>query len=221
MPGNHYMPLGYCDVIDIENFLLTEIDSTFEPQVLDWVSTAEQKINRYLGYTTASGIFMEQISGELTDVRVNTIGDLMVFPKKIPINSISGLSIVKGSDSISMTLEDDSGTDKYTISPNSDYIIYPSGELETYSSFHNLKYSKGYAKLNYIAGYDTVPGDIRQAAVNLVSDIVMRHSNKEGLESITQGRVTKRYWARTDGHSDFYLDAMDLLRPYRIASRWL
>jgi hypothetical protein len=52
--------------------------------------------------------------------------------------------------------------------------------------------------------------------------MIMRHANKEGLESITQGRVSKRWYQRQEGgESDFYKDALTLLKPYRIVSRWL
>jgi hypothetical protein len=94
------------------------------------------------------------------------------------------------------------------------------GGTSIMTSFNDIKGSNGFVKIDYTAGFDTVPYDIRQATVNMVSDMVMRHTNKEGLASITQGRVSKR-WETKDGQSDFVKDAYELLSSYRIASQWL
>ena len=226
MAGRHYTPLGYCDKTDVENFLLLDIDQTFDEQIDDWIATAEKQANQYMGYTTASGVLMEAITDEKAYGYVDSDMNLMVFPRKTPIDSVTGLDLVKGSDSLSIDLTTGDGSARYDIPTSGDYILYPDYELSITGesiihSFSNIARTKFFYKLDYRAGYTTVPEEIRQATINLVADIVMRHSNKEGLEGITQGRVTKRYWSRTDGHSDFWLDAMSLLRPYRIASRWL
>jgi len=222
---NNEVLLNYCNEVDIENFLLLDIDDTFSLQLNSWIAVAEQQINRYLGYTTASGVLLETIVDEKTPVRVSSYGDLMVFPRKYPISSVQSISIVKGSESLDLTLTAD-GNNKYDIPTSADYIQYSGSELaltgtSIINDFYDVKYSHGFVKVSYVAGYATVPYEIRQATVNLVSDIVMRHSNKEGLESITQGRVSKRWSGRNDGKSDFYLDAIELLRPFRLASRWI
>lgn len=226
MAGRHYNQLGYCDKIDVENYLLLDIDESFDTQIDDWIASAEALVNQYLGYTTASGILLETITDEKVMGRVDTEGNLMVFPTKIPISSVQGLSLIKGTTVLSLDTTDGSGTPKYNIPVESDYILYPNSEFsasgnDTIGGFGNLKNNKFYVNIDYVAGFTEVPADIRQATVNLVADIVQRHTNKEGLESVTQGRVSKRYWSRTDGHSDFYLDAMSLIQKYRIASRWL
>jgi hypothetical protein len=221
---NNETVLGYCNEVDVENFLLLDIDDTFSPQLNSWIAAAEAQVNRYLGYTTASGILLETIVDEKTSVRVSSTGDLMVFPRKYPISSIQNLSITKGSTDMILELEDE-GIPKYDIPTSADYIQFSNNDLtvtggSVLTSFSSIRWSNAFVKLSYVAGYATVPADIRQATVNLVSDVVMRHTNKEGLASITQGRVSKRWEAR-DGKSDFYLDAFELLKPYRLASRWI
>lgn len=222
--GYHYTPLGYCDETDLENYLMMDIDDSFSPQISDWIATAEQQINKFLGYTTASGILREQITGEVIDGRVSSDFDLVIFPGKVPVVSVESVTLFKGTTELSLSLLDGSDT-RYNISPNSDYVLFPESELDLTGtmlihSFADLKYQKFFVKMNYTAGFLTVPADIRQACVNITADMIMRHANKEGLESITQGRVTKR-WATRGGESDFVQDAYKLLRPYRIASRWL
>jgi len=227
MAGRHNeVLLGYCDKTDLENFLLLTIDSSFDSQINSWIAAAEKHINNYLGYTTASGVLREAITGEMAISRIDSEGNLMIFPRKIPIESVSKIELWKGTDSIELDLVDDEGTNRYNIPTSADYILYPGYELSItgtsiISSFMDIKYTKFFSKIDYIAGYSEVPYDIRQATVNLVADMIMRHANKEGLESITQGRVSKRWYQRQEGESDFYKDALTLLKPYRIASRWL
>ena len=59
------------------------------------------------------------------------------------------------------------------------------------------------------------------ATTMITADFFMRQANKEGLSSITQGRVSKR-WAETkDGRSSFILDAERIMQHYRISSGWV
>lgn len=230
MAGRHHTALGYCDEVDIENFLLIDIDNTFSAQVEDWIATAESVVNSYLNYTTTSGILREQITGEVVKAYVDGGMNLKIFPRKIPIVSISQIQIIKGTSQITLALTDGLGNTKYQIPSSNDYISYPDYELgitgnSVINSFAQLRGTEFFVKLNYIAGYATVPPDIRLATVNFVADYIMRHANKEGLEQITQGRVTKRWRNRRQGndpgYSDFYLDAIQLLNGYQITSAWL
>ncbi len=224
MAGRHYTPLGYCDQTDVENFLLLTIDSSFSPQIDDWIATAEKMVNIYTGYTTASGILTEQITGEMAISHVDGESNLMIFPRKIPIISLSNVQLLKGTSNITLNLVNQ-GITRYNIPTTADYILYPDWEMSLsgasiISSFGYIKYTKFFSKIDYIAGFAEVPADIRLATTNLVADMVMRHSNKEGLTSITQGKVSKR-WQGRDNQSDFVRDAYDLLKNYRIASRWM
>ncbi len=224
MAGRHYTPLGYCDQTDVENFLLLTIDSSFSPQIDDWIATAEKMANQYMGYTTASGILAESIVGETAISHIDGESNLMIFPRKIPIISISNVQLLKGTSNITLNLTKD-GTARYNIPTTADYILYPDWELSLtgasiISSFGYIKYTKFFSKIDYVAGFTTVPADIRLATTNLVAEMVMRHSNKEGLISITQGKVSKR-WGGKDNRSDFTQDAYDLLKNYRIASQWI
>jgi hypothetical protein len=228
MAGRNYTALGYCNEVDIENYLLLDINDIFSNQIEDWIATAETIVNDTIGITTASGILMEEIIGEKSKTRIDSDGNLKIFPRKIPIDELLSLQLVKGSDVITMTVNNNDGTKKYDIPSSADYISYPAFEYSIsgasiVANLHELRPTEFYTKINYRAGYRAVPPDIRLATVCLVCDMVMRHANKEGLESITQGRVSKRYSGRygnQSGQSDFWLDAMNLLNSYRISSLW-
>ena len=225
MAGTHYNSRNYCTESDIENFLLLTIDSSFSAQVEDWIATAEKQVDNILGYTTASGIWAEAVTAEKAKGKINGEGDLVIFPNKIPITSVSRIDLVKGTSSINLELTDSAGIARYDIPVEADRIYYPNQKFSltgtsTIGDFFEIKHETFFTKINYIAGYTSVPADIRMATVNLVADIIMRHANKEGLESMTQGRITKS-WASRDGMSDFYLDALNYLAPYKISSQWL
>lgn len=226
MAGRHYTALGYCDEVDIENFLLTDIDNSFSAQIEDWIAAAETQVNTYTGYTTASGIFAEQITGEVSKAFVDADLNLKIFPRKTPIVSVGAVALGRGTSRLNLTLTNGANVPKYNIPTRGNYISYPQYELaitggSIINSFASIRGTEFYVYLDYIAGYTAVPADIRLATVNLVSDVIMRHANKEGLESITQGRVSKRWRQRDDGKSDFVKDAYELLKGYRIASQWL
>lgn len=226
MAGLNYTALGYCTEVDIENFLLTDIDSSFSAQVEDWIATAEQEVNRYLGYTTASGILAEEFSGEVaSNAYVTPQSDLAIFPRKTPIISFSGATLTKGTTSISLTLTS-GGSNTYNIPATNDQIIFSGYDFSYTGSsliynFDTLRLNKFFVSLNYIGGYTVVPAPIRLATVNLVADTIMRHSNKEGLQRLTQGRVTKEWRQVRGGESDFVMDAHSLLNPYRLTTRWI
>lgn len=219
-----YTPLGYCTEEDIENFLLLDIDSSFSSQVSTWITSAEKWINNYCGYTTASGLLRESIADEIVPGRIDSDLNLVVFPRKTPIVSVSAIALIKGTSSVTLGLTSGS-TNRYNIPTTADYIYYPQAELSIsgasiISSFAELKGQRFFCQTSYIAGYNPLPADVHLATVNIVADYIMRHANKEGLQSITQGRVAKTWYQRKGGESDFVQDAKLLLAPYRMGAHW-
>jgi len=221
--------LSYATITDLENLLLVSVDNSFTAQVEKWISGAETKVNNYLGFTTASGLWNEQVTGELIDSRVDGDLNLVIYPRKRPINSVSKIELWKGTQNMSLGLTDDSGNTRYIIPAQKNVVVYPSTELDTssasysLSSFAGVKFSRWYTKMDYIAGYTTIPLDITEATVLLTADTFMRHANKEGLVSLTQGRVSKRWQERSlrgDGKSDLEEQAYRQLNHYKIASGW-
>lgn len=226
MSGRHYTSLGYCDEVDIENYLLLDIDNTFSGQVEDWIRAAEEYVNRYTGYTTASGLLAETITGERTRGTVDTECGLIVFPHKTPIQSIQAIKLVKGTSKIELELVDGAGDTRYNLPVNNNYIYYPDSEFSMsgnymITGFAELRGVEFFTQVDYVGGFLEVPPPVRMATIEIASDFIMRHVNKEGLQSITQGRVSKSWKDRTGGQSDFILDAQELLKPYRRASGWL
>ena len=225
--------LNYTTQTDLENLLLVTIDPSFSTQIDTWISAAEVYINGYLGYTTASGLWNEQITAETIEARVDGDLNLVVYPRKRPINSVSQLQLLKGSQSITLSLTTSDSTPRYVIPTPGNVIVYPSMELglqgsSVIRSLAAIKYNRVFTRLNYIAGYTSIPEDIELATTYVVADTFMRQANKEGLVGITQGRVSKRWrevrssgpGALQERKSDYMLSAEDILNSYRIASGW-
>lgn len=228
MAGTNYTAKGYCTEVDIENLLLTNIDNSFSGQIEDWIAAAEQYIDNYLGYTTASGILAEQIVNETSYGKIDTDLNLVIFPRKIPVISISALSVTKGTSSVAMTLTDANNNPTYDIPSSNDMIILGEDQINSGTSlirsFAGLRTTRFFTKISYIAGFTSVPADIRLATANLVAETIMRHTNKEGLNMLIQGRVTKKWDDRRFKDTDYSVykrDAMELLKPYRMATRWI
>lgn len=219
---------GYATKNDLQNLLGINIDSSFNTQIDTWISAAERRVNQYTGYTTASGMLMEAITGEVAEARVDGDLNLVVFPRKNPISSVSQIQIVKGSYAITLSLTNSSGTNRYALPDPKNVIVYPNYEVtQTATSalfirnFVDIKFSRFFTNINYIAGYNPLTEDVQLATTLLAADIVMRQSNKEGLVSMTQGRLSKRWGERKDGRSDFEIQAFDILTNYKLSSGWL
>lgn len=220
--------LNYASEVDLENLLLVDIDSSFSTQIATWITAAERRVNRFLGYTTVSGLWNEQITGEIVESRVDGDLNLVIHPRKRPINSVSKIQLLKGTVSVTLDLTNTAGDTKYVIPQPNLVIIYPNRELALQAtsgvflrSFSDIKYTRAFTKINYIAGYTSIPEDIALATALFTADTFMRQANKEGLSSITQGKVSKRWSEGRDGKSQFVLDAEALLLSYRIASGWV
>jgi hypothetical protein len=216
----------YSDISSLENYLLIDIDASFESQVETWISAAEEYVDNYTGYTTASGMWNESIVNELSEARVDGDHSLVIHPRKSPVNSVSAIGINKGTQTITLNLTDGDGVARYILPSHKRVIIYPSNELSTTGSlvlndFVDIKYSRFYTKISYIAGYTSIPKIVSLATTMISADSVMRQANKEGLTALTQGKLSKRWAERRDGKSEWILDAEEYLKPYRLNSNWV
>ena len=203
------------------------IDSSFNTQVESWISAAENYVNRYTGFTTASGFLNEQVVGEMDETHVDGDLNLVIHPRKRPIHAFTGLELHKGSISLTITLTKADGTPKYTIPSRGGIILYPNYELITTATtfyirnFVEVKYSRWFTKIDYVGGYNPLPDDVNLATTLIAADTFMKHSNREGLQMYMQGRITKRWKLRKNGKSDFMEDAENILNSYKIGSGWI
>ncbi len=190
--------------------------------VSGFITRGSEQVGRYLQYDP----LVENITDELKTARVDTDGDLIVFPAKIPILSISALSVKKGTVELTFTLQDSQGNDKFNIDYTQRHVRFPAseiilqGQVILITDFFSLRGTQFYSKMSYRAGYETstLPETIKDATVLLVREVMARSLNPSGAEELRQGGVTLKYARRSSafgGKSDLVVDAEKLLRPYR------
>lgn len=163
----------------------------------------------------------EDIANELKEAKITTDGDLLIFPAKIPIISISSLSISKGSTDISVTLTNSAGDPKYNIDYNRRHVRFPYGEITLsgvpiFTDFYALKSTQFYTKMSYRGGFEVsaLPMPIKQAVVLYMREQITRSFNSSGATRISQGGISLEF-AQKEGKSDLVRDAERLLAPYR------
>jgi hypothetical protein len=219
--------LNYASHSDLENLLLVTIDPTFYAQVDTWISAAENYVNQYLGYTTASGLWNEQIVAETLDARVDGDLNLVIFPRKKPVNSVSAISLWRGSSTINLALTNNNGVSRFVETSLNNSIVYPNYELTITGSnvyirnFAGIKFARWFTRMDYIAGYTSLPPAISLATAMVAADAFMRHANREGLSMIMQGRLQKRWQERRPGQKSIWItDAENILAQYRLTAGW-
>ena len=186
--------------------------------VSGFISSASKMVSDYLEYSP----YAEDIVEELKSGMVTTEGDLIIYPNKIPVISVSAIKLAKGSSSgdVSLTLTE-SGNAKYNIDYTKRTIRFPYGELTlqgtpVFTNFFNLRGVQFFTKLSYRGGFEVseLPQTIKLATVLFTRDILSRSTNTSGAKRISQGGISLEYSER-DGKSDLVVDAERLLRPYR------
>jgi hypothetical protein len=175
------------------------------------IARASDWVDNYLGYS----LMIEDIENELTEATVTTDGDLIIFPRKIPIVAVYKIGLKLGQYDTDLILEDESGT-YYDIPEPRHHIVYPFQQLQltgkvALKDLLQVRTRLYFTQISYRAGYETIPDAIKDA-VNLVAkDIFMRQANPMGLGSVSQGGISMSY---RSGESDLIKRAKELLEPY-------
>jgi hypothetical protein len=160
----------------VQNYLMTNIDSSFDTQVTEWISGVEKFINKYTG---------REDGFEATSKTKYFDGN---NEREIMIDAFTSLSSVQilnvNSTDVGWTLTE--GLDQ-------DYITYPTNETPKYklklvasSSIGSFYAGPSRIKITGNFGYsDSVPADIELAATILVAEIVKQ--GRDGGIAVTQG----------------------------------
>ena len=187
------------------------------PTVSGFIAMASQQVTDYLHYSPLA----EDITGELKQAMITTEGDLLIYPRKLPIQSVSGITIKKGTQSLELGLLNGASS-RYNIDFTRRHIRYPSAEISVDSgdilitNFLSLKGQQFYVELDYRGGFEAseLPEVIKLATSLFARDILARSSNTTGARKIQQGGISLEYFEK-EGESDLVKDAKILLVPYR------
>lgn len=190
------------------------------PTISGFISSASRMVSDYLQFTPVAEI----IENEIREGIVDTNGDLVVFTEKLPILSVTTMSLTKGTTTVDLELQDGSGNNKYNIDYSKRHIRVAGGEM-TYSSapvlinFSYLRGSQFYTKTTYQAGwaYSELPKSIKEACKLFMRDIITKKFNVTGATRLSQGGVSFEFGGNQllDTKSQFVKEAERLLNPYR------
>lgn len=200
--------------------LAPEIDlSVYDaPTISGMIGAASRQVENYLEYTP----FAEDIVAEVAPGLVDTRGDLIVMPEKIPVVSIASLAITKGTTSIDIGLTNSQGVNRYNIDYTKRNIRFPYSEIvlngtAIFSNFLSLRTQQFYVSVSYRGGWevDELPYDIKIATVLFMRDILAAKFNPMGATNLSQGAVSFGFSSGRNSESKLVKDAQRLLAPYK------
>lgn len=173
----------YTSETEIENYLLTTIDSSFSSQVETWISMVTKYIDNYTDRTFEASSTTKKFDG--TGKPILHLDDL------VSVTTIWMTANDSTSDANTKTL---STTDFY-LYQNDDPNETPYNKLLMNPKGSYNVFEKGYQNI-WISGswgYSTsVPDDIKMVATKLVSSII-NTGKKDGVKDFTEGDFSVTY----------------------------
>lgn len=142
--------------------------------------------------------------GTYTDkdrARITNKGELVINPRVRPVQSVSSIRLKRGGFSTSFTLTDSQGNPLYDIPDPGDRVHLPNSYMYltgTYlaggnSQLMTLQAANLWCEVTYVAGYQTIPQDLKDICILWVQDMVMRRVNRAGVQSFTQGSLSMNF----------------------------
>ena len=179
------------------------------------ISRASEMVNNF----TQRDFMVQNLTAEKADTVVDTQGNIVVYPRVVPIQSITAMKVVYGTVEVDLTVTQNGVTvfdipePKFrAVSPNESTLIMTGPTL---LDFKYLLQYETYTELDYRGGYTDVPEDIKEATLLYALDMFSKRQNLSGAQSITQGGVSISYGTGGGGRSDFVLDAETILMKYK------
>ena len=167
---------GYTSKEAVENYMLIDIDDSFDEQVNEWIETVEQYIDHE---TDRDFSVAEDESGEGEERKYD--GDLTCELFIDPAMEITSIKLSPTSDALT--------EDKY--------FLYPANKTPKNKVVLNgLRFPRGHQNILIAGrfGYEEVPKDIKFAATVLVAGIINFAWQSEGeVQSMTIGRYSVTY----------------------------
>lgn len=168
-------PKGYTTKEAIENYLLIEIDASFDDQIDEWISSIE----KYIDHETNRDFTPVAVDATAEDRKFDGEGEKYLY-----IDAATDITEVRFSET---------GTpidaEQYVLEPRR-------AATTTKIVLKNLRFPKGMENIFVKAkwGYDAVPADIKFAATVLVAGIINNAWQSEGeIQSQTIGRYSVTY----------------------------
>jgi hypothetical protein len=110
-----FVSMNAAPYLSVQNFKDNnpELDFTSypDPTISGMIVRASASVDNFLHYSLS----VENITDEVSEAYATTDGNLRIFPRKIPIISVSEIELKLGTYSTSLSLTDSAGTARYDI----------------------------------------------------------------------------------------------------------
>ncbi len=106
-----------------------------------------------------------------------------------------------------------------TLTPNKDYLVKPqSGQLMRLNPFTGtaMDWDAWPTTVTYTAGYATLPGDLTDACIRMVTKMFWNRGRDPSIMEQAQPAGTTRYWVDDNKGGNLPPDIEDLLESYRV-----
>ncbi len=183
---------GYTDKTAIENYLLMEIDSSFDDQINEWIESVEETIDAETGRDFA--VFDEE-EGVATDRLYDGDGTNTLYIG--PATEVVSVKLSADGDAIDAD----------------QFFTYPANTVpKTKIVMPYVKFPKGNQNIvvNAKFGAVSIKKDIKFAATVMVSGIILNAWNDGSeVQSITMGRYSVSY--KTPKQKDDLMNVQEIL----------
>jgi len=187
---------GYCDKNDIERYMLTTIDPSFNTQINEWIESVETMIDDFTGR-----FFIADTTASIRTYDGDGTHELLID------DCVELTKIEIGDPTLTKEELDED-----------DYHVYPYNETPKTRVYYDGIFSSIRAGIDVTAkwGYSVeVPADIKLASTILVSLIIEEAHQSEGeTESETIGNYSVTY-KKTEANKGKVARAIGILNRYR------
>lgn len=153
---------------------------------------------------------------------ISNRGELQVALRRRPFVSISNLTLKRGGFSTTLTLTDSAGRNLYNVPEPHNTVYFPNTYLYLTGTFLaggssqllTLKAANMFYSVDYVGGLQTIPPDLKDAAVLWMRDLINRRQNPLGAQSFSQGSYSVNFGTggkRNNGDSIFIQQAKSML----------
>ncbi|TXH44815.1 MAG: hypothetical protein E6Q97_32160 [Desulfurellales bacterium] len=185
----------YCTEVDIENYLLTNIDPSFSTQITAWIEAVSAHIEKYTGR-----IFV-----------ADSVASARLFEGKS-----SNKLLIDECVAVTVVEQGDTYGENFTTVSSGDYQLLPYNEIpKTAIGLKRTVWGLGVHRITAKWGYSVaVPADIKFAATVLASGIVWAQVYPNGSKKSEQIGNYEVSFKDEKGDAD-YDRAMAILDSYR------
>ena len=177
-----------------------------------------QASGRILGFCHVDGLALGTYDEE-ERAKISNNGELIISTRVRPVQTVNTVTLRRGAFSTTLVLQQNTAygmQSLYQIPSPGNRIHIPNSYLYLTGTFLaggtsqllSLKAANMFCEVNYTAGYNPIPDDVKDACVLVVRDIINRRYNPIGAQSFTQGRMSANFGS---GDSKILAEAKQIL----------